>query len=225
MPRPTRRGKGGEAERPLAASASKPAAAVSGTVKASAPSGARALDESPASVRSTGWLSHWSPPSGFRSSGILCSLCACARSRMPAFPDETTPAAPLAVRRRLEAVSSSRDAGEVEPFLDGGFEAGMGMELNEILKVAVKGGASDIHLKSGLPPDVPRGRCAGAAQERRAHDAGRDPAHGVRDHESRPEGALRGELARPISPTGSPAWAASASTSSSSAGPWASSSA
>jgi twitching motility protein PilT len=26
------------------------------------------------------------------------------------------------------------------------------MELNEILKVAVKGGASDIHLKSGLPP-------------------------------------------------------------------------
>jgi twitching motility protein PilT len=28
----------------------------------------------------------------------------------------------------------------------------MGMELNEILKVAVKGGASDIHLKSGLPP-------------------------------------------------------------------------
>jgi twitching motility protein PilT len=28
----------------------------------------------------------------------------------------------------------------------------MGMELNEILKVAIKGGASDIHLKSGLPP-------------------------------------------------------------------------
>jgi twitching motility protein PilT len=28
----------------------------------------------------------------------------------------------------------------------------MGMELNDILKVAVKGGASDIHLKSGLPP-------------------------------------------------------------------------
>ena len=26
------------------------------------------------------------------------------------------------------------------------------MELNEILKVAIKGGASDIHLKSGLPP-------------------------------------------------------------------------
>ncbi|MCG8589485.1 MAG: Flp pilus assembly complex ATPase component TadA, partial [Proteobacteria bacterium] len=26
------------------------------------------------------------------------------------------------------------------------------MELNEILKVALKGGASDIHLKSGLPP-------------------------------------------------------------------------
>ena len=24
--------------------------------------------------------------------------------------------------------------------------------LNEILKVALKGGASDIHLKSGLPP-------------------------------------------------------------------------
>ena len=33
-----------------------------------------------------------------------------------------------------------------------GFQAGMGMELNEILKVAIKGGASDIHLKSGLPP-------------------------------------------------------------------------
>ena len=28
----------------------------------------------------------------------------------------------------------------------------MALELNEILKVAVKGGASDIHLKSGLPP-------------------------------------------------------------------------
>ena len=28
----------------------------------------------------------------------------------------------------------------------------MGMDLNEILKVAIKGGASDIHLKSGLPP-------------------------------------------------------------------------
>jgi twitching motility protein PilT len=28
----------------------------------------------------------------------------------------------------------------------------MGMELNEILKVAIKGGASDIHLKAGLPP-------------------------------------------------------------------------
>ncbi len=26
------------------------------------------------------------------------------------------------------------------------------MDLNEILKVATKGGASDIHLKSGLPP-------------------------------------------------------------------------
>ncbi len=34
----------------------------------------------------------------------------------------------------------------------GGPEADMGMALNEILKVAVKGGASDIHLKSGLPP-------------------------------------------------------------------------
>jgi twitching motility protein PilT len=28
----------------------------------------------------------------------------------------------------------------------------MAMELNEILKVAIKGGASDIHVKSGLPP-------------------------------------------------------------------------
>ena len=28
----------------------------------------------------------------------------------------------------------------------------MSLELNEILKVAIKGGASDIHLKSGLPP-------------------------------------------------------------------------
>jgi twitching motility protein PilT len=28
----------------------------------------------------------------------------------------------------------------------------MGMDLNAILKVAIKGGASDIHLKSGLPP-------------------------------------------------------------------------
>ena len=28
----------------------------------------------------------------------------------------------------------------------------MPMDLNEILKVAIKGGASDIHLKSGLPP-------------------------------------------------------------------------
>jgi twitching motility protein PilT len=28
----------------------------------------------------------------------------------------------------------------------------MAMELNEILKIAIKGGASDIHLKSGLPP-------------------------------------------------------------------------
>jgi len=28
----------------------------------------------------------------------------------------------------------------------------MAMELNDILKVAIKGGASDIHLKSGLPP-------------------------------------------------------------------------
>jgi twitching motility protein PilT len=28
----------------------------------------------------------------------------------------------------------------------------MGMALNEILKIAIKGGASDIHLKSGLPP-------------------------------------------------------------------------
>ena len=26
------------------------------------------------------------------------------------------------------------------------------MELNEILKIALKGGASDIHLKAGLPP-------------------------------------------------------------------------
>jgi twitching motility protein PilT len=28
----------------------------------------------------------------------------------------------------------------------------VGVELNEILKIALKGGASDIHLKSGLPP-------------------------------------------------------------------------
>src|SRR5690606_39334808 len=28
----------------------------------------------------------------------------------------------------------------------------MSLELNEILKIALKGGASDIHLKSGLPP-------------------------------------------------------------------------
>jgi Tfp pilus assembly pilus retraction ATPase PilT len=28
----------------------------------------------------------------------------------------------------------------------------MGLELNEVLKVAIRGGASDIHLKSGLPP-------------------------------------------------------------------------
>ena len=28
----------------------------------------------------------------------------------------------------------------------------MAIDLNEILKVALKGGASDIHLKSGLPP-------------------------------------------------------------------------
>jgi twitching motility protein PilT len=28
----------------------------------------------------------------------------------------------------------------------------MGLDLNEILKIALKGGASDIHLKSGLPP-------------------------------------------------------------------------
>ena len=28
----------------------------------------------------------------------------------------------------------------------------MGVPLNDILKVAIKGGASDIHLKSGLPP-------------------------------------------------------------------------
>ena len=28
----------------------------------------------------------------------------------------------------------------------------MPLELNEILKVALKGGASDIHMKSGLPP-------------------------------------------------------------------------
>jgi twitching motility protein PilT len=28
----------------------------------------------------------------------------------------------------------------------------VGLELNEILKIALKGGASDIHLKSGLPP-------------------------------------------------------------------------
>ena len=26
------------------------------------------------------------------------------------------------------------------------------MDLNEILKIALKGGASDIHLKPGLPP-------------------------------------------------------------------------
>ena len=26
------------------------------------------------------------------------------------------------------------------------------MELNDILKIALKGGASDIHLKPGLPP-------------------------------------------------------------------------
>ncbi len=29
---------------------------------------------------------------------------------------------------------------------------GVGVELNEILKIALKGGASDIHLKAGLPP-------------------------------------------------------------------------
>src|SRR4030042_3613565 len=30
--------------------------------------------------------------------------------------------------------------------------AGGGMELNDTLKVAIKAGASDIHLKAGLPP-------------------------------------------------------------------------
>ena len=34
----------------------------------------------------------------------------------------------------------------------GGVSAMSSMELNEILKIALKGGASDIHLKSGLPP-------------------------------------------------------------------------
>ncbi len=29
---------------------------------------------------------------------------------------------------------------------------GVGVELNDILKIALKGGASDIHLKPGLPP-------------------------------------------------------------------------
>ena len=33
-----------------------------------------------------------------------------------------------------------------------GPEPKMGVPLNDILKVAIKGGASDIHLKSGLPP-------------------------------------------------------------------------
>src|SRR5207237_6919553 len=31
-------------------------------------------------------------------------------------------------------------------------EVGGTMELNEILQVALRGGASDIHLKAGLPP-------------------------------------------------------------------------
>ncbi|MEE8116321.1 MAG: hypothetical protein V3T28_04350, partial [Gemmatimonadales bacterium] len=37
------------------------------------------------------------------------------------------------------------------PVSGGSAERGS-VELNEILKVALKGGASDIHLKAGLPP-------------------------------------------------------------------------
>jgi Tfp pilus assembly pilus retraction ATPase PilT len=32
------------------------------------------------------------------------------------------------------------------------------MELNDVLAIALKGGASDIHLKAGMPAIVPRQR-------------------------------------------------------------------
>ena len=63
------------------------------------------------------------------------------------------------------------------------------MELNEILKIALKGGASDIHLKAGLPPMfrvdgalVPLKNGERLPPEEIAED-------GLRDHEPAPEGA------------------------------------
>ena len=86
----------------------------------------------------------------------------------------------------------------------------MPLELNEILKIALKGGASDIHLKSGLPPIF---RVDGALvplknAERLLPGIPREGRH--RDHELGAEGALRDRRTSATSPTASRASAASA---------------
>ena len=101
----------------------------------------------------------------------------------------------------------------------------MSLELNEILKIALKGGASDIHLKSGLPPMF---RMDGALvplknAERLLPEELEKMAVG--DHERGAEGALRDESRVRPRLRHRRASGASASTSSSSAAPSASSSA
>src|SRR5216110_2449587 len=92
------------------------------------------------------------------------------------------------------------------------------MELNEILQVALRGGASDIHLKAGLPPMF---RVDGNLVPLK--DARRLPpeeisrmAFGIMNDYQKEK--FKGRTSWTW-PTASPAWAASASTSSSSAAP------
>jgi Tfp pilus assembly pilus retraction ATPase PilT len=91
----------------------------------------------------------------------------------------------------------------------------MALNLDEILKVALKGGASDIHLKSGLPPMF---RVDGALVplkngERLLPEETTKIAQGIMNE------VQRARFEEKRSPTASRASAASASTSSSSAAP------
>jgi recombination protein RecA len=94
-------------------------------------------------------------------------------------------------RARPAAVLPSRPAATDEnPGGPAATAEGTPVELNEILKIALKGGASDIPPKPGLPAMF---RVDGALcrQERRAAHARACPADGARDHEPGPEAALR----------------------------------
>ena len=91
------------------------------------------------------------------------------------------------------------------------------MHVNDLLKIAVESGASDLHLKVGQLPDDARRRRAAAGVRGAAPDARGHGGDGRRGDVERASGRSSRKRRRWTSPTASRSWGGSAATSSSSA--------